>query len=676
MIKEAFKKWLKIESNIKSLQSGDALVSFFGGANDFNLTAAIASFSSNPWVNSAVSIRSEVFATVNFYLKDDKGERIDDSPILTLLKKPSPYITRFNMMQLVSIHQDLAGNAYWKYDFEGEGKNRRVIRIQPLMPQYVTIKVSGTDFIDYYEYTLNGQIYKFPADEVTHFLLPNPNSLVQGIAPVQSASYAVDTEEQSNKWNYNFFKNGGAVGAILEHDNTLTKDVKDRLKRGFDAAHKGDKKAFKTIVLDGGLKLKESKISQKDMEFSQLQLTNRDKVIGVYRVPKILLAQYEGGSLAEAETAENVFAKYTMTPRLQSFTESLNLDYMPLWGKEAEGKILKFDSIVKEDKDFNLQKADAALNKWMTINERRLAEGLDEIDGGDELYQAVSQVPLTFSTEVIADETTTTEKNVELDIVKKEMKEYPAEFKAKFEQKFLINHALLELKFIKKLKNVFAKQKKEVLEALRANKNYKLTKSLSDDVFNTNKETQKFVKVFTPLIAAIVEQQGDEVNSFFALGVGPVADLPSFQPAVDAMTLEFAQEVNRTTKRQIKEALAEGLGAGESVDDLGKRMKGIFKEASTVRSQTIARTETTKASSTGSLLTYKESDVVDGKEWLTTLDDRTRTEPFDHVIANGEVVELDEDFVKTGESLPAPGVDGSAANTINCRCAMLPVIIT
>jgi len=675
MIKEIFQRWLGV-SNSKSLSEADVLVNYFGESLNFKLGDAIKAFDENVWLNAAVNLRSEVFANVEFYMKDKNGEKVTDHPLLTLLKRPNKYITRFNMMQLVSMHLDLAGNAFWKYEMEG----KTIVQIWPLLPQNVTFIMKKGEFIGGYKYNLNGVDVPFKPEEVTHFISPNPNSLLNGSAPVFSAAYAIDTEKQSNNWNYNFFKNGGSVGSILQYKGTLAKPIKERVKREFDSKHKGGDKAFKTIILDGGLELREADIKQKDMEFVQLQMTNRDKVIGVYRVPKILLAQYEGGSLAEARTAENIFAKYTMTPVIESFVETLNLDLVPMFeGTQEKGLELAFESIVDEDKEFKLQKDDAALNKWMTVNERREQEGLKPVVGGDVIYQPLSQVPIDYASSYEVqggDDTNKTEEDATKEYTRKRtqklLKKNSTAFKKEYSKKFLINHSLQETRFIKKLKKAFADQKREALEKLQVNKNYARTKSLADDIFVESEEAKKFAEIFAPFIYEIAKENANEVNMFFGLGVQSIESIPNLDKAVQKMTFKFAQEVNATTANLLKEQLAEGLAAGESIDKIATRVRGVFTEAQQSRAVMIARTETTKASTLGALETYKASDVVNGKMWLTTIDDRTRG---DHEYADGQTVKLEEKFDVGGEELEGPGTGNDPGNNINCRCTPLPVIL-
>jgi len=96
------------------------------------------------------------------------------------------------------------------------------------------------------------------------------------------------------------------------------------------------------------------------------------------------------------------------------------------------------------------------------------------------------------------------------------------------------------------------------------------------------------------------------------------------------------------------------------------------------RAERIARTEVIGALNGGHLDGYREGGAS-SKEWLSTDDDRTRgadpKDEFNHLAADGETVDLDAEFTKTGEALQYPGDPaGSAGNIINCRCALLPVV--
>ena len=124
----------------------------------------------------------------------------------------------------------------------------------------------------------------------------------------------------------------------------------------------------------------------------------------------------------------------------------------------------------------------------------------------------------------------------------------------------------------------------------------------------------------------------------------------------------------------MQQGVKDGLGLQQMMDGLES-----LAELSPVRSERIARTEVISSLNAGQMDAYRQSGEVNGKEWLSVQDDRTRgndpKDEFSHVGADGETVDLDSPFTRTGESLDCPGdFNGSPGNIINCRCTTLPTV--
>jgi SPP1 gp7 family putative phage head morphogenesis protein len=163
--------------------------------------------------------------------------------------------------------------------------------------------------------------------------------------------------------------------------------------------------------------------------------------------------------------------------------------------------------------------------------------------------------------------------------------------------------------------------------------------------------------------------------------------------AVDAQAVavdRFASsvvDINETTRSVIQEILSKGLEAGESVAE----MAGDIQQAaafSPLRAMRVARTETTRTAGAGSLAAYHDAasaGIALQKQWLAERDQVTRPE---HLILDGQTVGLDEQFVIpagttangavpaqwVGMSASGPGEFAVASLTVNCRCALLPVL--
>jgi hypothetical protein len=138
--------------------------------------------------------------------------------------------------------------------------------------------------------------------------------------------------------------------------------------------------------------------------------------------------------------------------------------------------------------------------------------------------------------------------------------------------------------------------------------------------------------------------------------------------------LRKAKTINSTTKETFRDVVRSGLSEGATNATIAKRLREVGAVHSAFRANRIVRTEVHTTMTTS---LHKASALVPSikkKEWLSANDDRTRVSTFNHRAAHGEVVAMDQAFVRTGEALMYPGDPaGSAGNVINCRCVELYV---
>ncbi|HRQ87219.1 MAG TPA: phage portal protein [Bacteroidia bacterium] len=168
------------------------------------------------------------------------------------------------------------------------------------------------------------------------------------------------------------------------------------------------------------------------------------------------------------------------------------------------------------------------------------------------------------------------------------------------------------------------------------------------------------------------EQAGEEIED--------VADAGSFDPMTEADPAVI-EELNRRRNlikgatdemhAEVIASLEEGIEAGETLDQLTKRVQAVFNGMSKVRAETIARTETGAAYETARYLTFKKGGITQ-KGWLSGGDDgHTRAT---HMAADGQVRGIN-DFFEVGEARllhPHDQVNGAKypQELINCRCVL------
>ena len=140
---------------------------------------------------------------------------------------------------------------------------------------------------------------------------------------------------------------------------------------------------------------------------------------------------------------------------------------------------------------------------------------------------------------------------------------------------------------------------------------------------------------------------------------------PRVAEFLDEKVMKFANEVNSTTIDNLKEQLIEGVQAGEGIPELRRRVQKVFKDATTWRANTVARTEVVGSSNFANNESLIQSGIVKSKTWLTSLDGRERNA---HRDANNQTVDVDKPFIVMGEELMYPGdYHGRPENIINCR---------
>jgi len=274
------------------------------------------------------------------------------------------------------------------------------------------------------------------------------------------------------------------------------------------------------------------------------------------------------------------------------------------------------------------------------------------------------------------------EKSKRIEIVK-ETKEIKSMFKdeAKREQiwkLFVAQTAPLEKLFTSRIRKLFKKQEKEVLENLFKYKSFlNVQRKDYDDlvdfiIFDIQEWNRILQEGLEDLHREAYASGIDRAIALMGIEVSFDVDNPAAVEFLRNKTMRFAEQVNQTTINDLKQQLIAGFQNGESIDEIAERVRNVFDFATESRSRTIARTEIIGATNAGIEDTFKESQVVEYKEWLTARDELVREA---HAAADGQTVKLNEVFDIGGEALKFPGdPNGSPGNIVNCRCTLLPVL--
>ena len=183
--------------------------------------------------------------------------------------------------------------------------------------------------------------------------------------------------------------------------------------------------------------------------------------------------------------------------------------------------------------------------------------------------------------------------------------------------------------------------------------------------------TQEVDDVLFPYVVQTFVDAAEDIHAALPAGVPKI----TYDLAVTflANAKNRLDDIGDVVWNDMRTQLALGYEAGESINQLATRLRGVAK-ISEPRAQTIARTEVVPAANFGSLQQLKVAGFTDDecqKEWLATNDQRTREA---HRLADGQRVGVNQPFKVDGDYLQVPGDPaGRYENVVNCRCTVVYV---
>jgi HK97 family phage portal protein len=143
-----------------------------------------------------------------------------------------------------------------------------------------------------YQMKLENKTINFEPYQILHFRLPNANNPFEGVSVVQAGADYIDNDNYSIEFNRKFFQNGARPAGFLETDY-VNEAQTESLKIGFMSMHQGVDNMNNIAVLPKGVKWVGVGSNPKDMDFRNLSLDSRDRILAMFGVSKTILGTAE-----------------------------------------------------------------------------------------------------------------------------------------------------------------------------------------------------------------------------------------------------------------------------------------------------------------------------------------------------------------------------------------------
>jgi hypothetical protein len=247
-------------------------------------------------------------------------------------------------------------------------------------------------FIKGYDYDPgDGRLIRLEPQEVIAFNGFNPDSMFTGMSNLDPLRTIMDSDIGMQQWNKKLFvRSNGRLPGILAFADPIPDDDWSMIQSDVDKAAAMRNFMMLRNVKAGGVQWLQATASQKDMEFLNSRLANRDEIYSAI-APGLSSILSVNATEANARIGKTTLIDFKVYPMLQKIGSVLSTKLMPVYGGEY---IVEPEDIRVTDKLLRLQEM-AEYSRTHTIDEVRAEYWQDDPLGNStgSLLVAAAQSP-------------------------------------------------------------------------------------------------------------------------------------------------------------------------------------------------------------------------------------------------------------------------------------------
>ncbi len=316
---------------------------------------------------------------------------ITDSDLAAVLKRPNDYesISDFLMNLTDRLYRD--GEAFAYAVREGE----RIVELHRFRSGRAYVGDDGSIF-----YGLSGNEVAeqrfdlsnpIPARDVLHVRLKTPRHMLKGVSPILAVALDQALSASALNQQIAFYLNEAKPSFMLETDQTLTPEQTKQLRELWDAQTKGEK-AGGTPILTWGLKAKQVSTTAKDSTLADMLKLSDQNIALAFRMPLQVLG-IGGTPFASTEALMSAWKSTGLGFALNHIEEAFGLLFR-LKGQPDEYVEFDTDALLRSSFKETMDGLAVGIKGVLTSNEARRKVGLKRVEGGDQLFVQMQDIPI------------------------------------------------------------------------------------------------------------------------------------------------------------------------------------------------------------------------------------------------------------------------------------------
>ncbi|MEP6827930.1 MAG: phage portal protein [Aestuariivirga sp.] len=352
--------------------------------------------SSNAMVEACISAYSQTVAMCpgahKRMLPKGGSEVVINSDLARVLKKPNDYQSMSDLLLNLTRTLYTKGEAFGLLVRNGrnEGDELHLMR-----HGYPYIGVDGSIFYELSGNEIAAQRFDlsipFPARDVLHVKLHTPRHPLKGESPILSAQLDLAVSGAALNQQVAFYLNEAKPSFMLTTDQQLTDQQTKDLRKRWDDHTKGEN-AGGTPILTWGLKAQAVGISAKDSVIADILKLTDQNIALAFRVPLQILG-IGSGQMATTEVLMSSWKATGLGFVLNHIEEAFGMLFA-LKGFPDEYLEFDTDALLRSSFKELIDALTEGTKGVMTSNEARKRIGLQNIDGGDQLFVQMQDIPI------------------------------------------------------------------------------------------------------------------------------------------------------------------------------------------------------------------------------------------------------------------------------------------
>ena len=359
-------------------------------------------------VYCAVQYIGDFVSSLPVYVYDsDSRKRVAGHYLSSVLRlRPNEAQTPSDFKRFLTDNLLLRGNGY-AYNYRDPRTGRVVERIPLLADCVEPVSIDGR--LRYlYTHPTSGKVYCLDPADVTHYK-GHSNNGIKGVSVLRYASQNIHRARSAENYESAVYDNNARPGGVLETDTDLgglskTPDPeheghylskKENVRRAWERVHGGGANAFRTAVLDNGLKYRPIKIDAYDASFVQAKDVSIADIARFFGVPlHALMTGKQSFQSNEQNSLEFVQGRGLAILRAMEEEDTYKLLFdeehaQGLWIKHNLDGRLRGDTTARA----NLYRTMHDIGAY-SVNDIRSLEDQPDVPGGDIRLASLNYVPL------------------------------------------------------------------------------------------------------------------------------------------------------------------------------------------------------------------------------------------------------------------------------------------